>query len=120
MNRCLNPLGLTIALLCLCTSAQAQEQFTVRPFPPKAQRGAMQITQPPELLLNGKPERLSPGSRIRGANNMLVLSGALVGQRLLVNFVREPMGLIHEVWILNPAEAAIPPAQAITQPTSTP
>jgi hypothetical protein len=65
----------------------------------------MQITTPPELLLNGKAERLSPGSRIHSDNNMLVLSGALVGQKLLVNFVREPHGLVHEVWILTEDEA---------------
>jgi hypothetical protein len=65
----------------------------------------MVITNPPELVMNGRPERLSPGARIRNANNMLVLSGALVGQNLLVNFVREPNGMVHEVWILTPDEA---------------
>jgi hypothetical protein len=33
------------------------------------------------------------------------MSGSIVGQNLLVNFVREPNGLVHEVWILNEAEA---------------
>jgi hypothetical protein len=94
------------AMLSFCGPALAQQ--TVRPFPSKAQRGAMVITQPPEMLLNGKSERLSPGARIHGVNNMLVMSGALVGQNLLVNYVREPLGLIHEVWILNEAEAKIP------------
>ena len=65
----------------------------------------MVITNPPELVMNGRPERLSPGARIRNSNNMLVLSGALVGQNLLVNFVREPNGMVHEVWILTPDEA---------------
>jgi hypothetical protein len=65
----------------------------------------MQVTQPPELLINGKAERLSPGARIRGSNNMMVMSGALVGQSLVVKFVREPLGLVHEVWVLTEAEA---------------
>ena len=103
MNRCIS---LACALLLLSGSAMAQ--LTVRPFPPAAQRGAMQITNPPDLILNGQAERLSPGARIRGANNMLVMSGALSGLNLLVNFVREPSGLIHEVWILNEAEAQMP------------
>lgn len=115
MNRCL-PLPssrtaawrTTLAVSLLCLSASAMAQLTVRPFPPAAQRGAMQITTPPELLLNGKQERLSPGARIRGTNNMLVMSAALTGQNLVVNYVREPQGLIHEVWILNAAEANIP------------
>jgi hypothetical protein len=66
----------------------------------------MVVVQPPELFINDRPERLSPGARIRGPNNMMVMSGALVGQKLLVHFVREPLGLIHEVWILTEAEAA--------------
>ena len=97
--------ALAIAALAgtLCTTALAQ--FAPRPFPPAAMRGAMVITHPPELVMNGRAERLSPGARIRNANNMLVLSGTLVGQNLLVNFVREPNGMVHEVWILTEAEA---------------
>jgi hypothetical protein len=66
----------------------------------------MQITQPPEMLLNGKPDRLSPGARIHGPDNMLRMSGTLMGQKAVVNFVREPAGQVHEVWILTEAEAA--------------
>lgn len=110
-------LSLAAALLCLAVPATAQQQ-AVRPFPAKAQRGAMQITSPPNLLMDGQPERLSPGARIRGPNNMLEMSGALVGHTLLVRYVREPLGLIHEVWVLNAAEVAAelatPPAPPAT------
>jgi hypothetical protein len=71
----------------------------------------MQITQAPELLMDGAPARLSPGSRIRGPNNMLVMSATLTGHTLLVNYVREPLGLIHEVWVLTEAEARVEPVQ---------
>lgn len=117
MIRCLIPVCirlhhalLAIALACTTLGSAAQTQIqplTVRPFPATAQRAAMQVLQPPVILLNGQLEQLSPGSRIRGTNNMLVMSGALVGQNLLVNYMREPQGLIHEVWILNEAEAQI-------------
>jgi hypothetical protein len=115
MNRCLSlptprhaawRIGLIATLLCLCTATFAQQK--VRPFPPTAQRGEMQITKPPEMLIDGKHERLSPGARIRGANNMVVMSGATIGQTLTINYVRESHGLIHEVWILNAAEAQAP------------
>jgi len=80
----------------LCAiSALATAQITLRPFPPKAERGVMQITQPPELLLNGKPDRLSPGARIHGADNSLRMSGTPMGQKAEVNFVREPLGRAH-------------------------
>ena len=104
MNRCLA--SLLFAPVVLMGSALAQE--AVRQFPPSTERGAMMVTQPPEVLINGRAERLSPGARIRGVDNLLVLSGQMVGQNYLVNFVREPHGLIHEVWVLTPAEAAQP------------
>lgn len=109
----------TSALLCATLPAIAQTlpaypilqasppALGIRPFPANAQLGILQVLQPPVILLNEKYEQLSPGSRIRGANNMLVMSGALVGQNLLVKYVREPHGLIHEVWILNPAEVQL-------------
>ena len=81
-------------------------QTTPRSFPPKAERGVMQITQPPEMLLNGKADRLSPGARIHGADNALRMSGTLIGQKVAVNYVREPTGQVHEVWVLTEAEAA--------------
>ena len=108
MNRCIRNrtrMYLTAALLCLGGAAMAQP--SVRPFPPTAQRGAMQITAAPNMVLNGGPARLSPGARIRDTNNMLVMSASLTGQALLVNFVREPQGLVHDVWILNAAEAKL-------------
>jgi len=82
-------------------------QSNVRPFPPDAQRGVMVVKAPPVIELNGRSDRLSPGARIRAVNNMLVLSGALIGEKLLVNFVRNPTGEVHEVWILTAAEAAL-------------
>ena len=50
-------------------------------------------------------ERLSPGVRIKGPNNLIVMSGMLVGQRVLVNYVRNQQGLIQDVWILSAIEA---------------
>lgn len=104
-------LSLVAGLAGVCAPALAQ-QLTIRPFPPTALRGTLQVTHPPELLLDGKAERLSPGARIHGTNNMLVMSGAIVGKTVLVNYVREPHGLIHEVWILNEAEAQLSPPKA--------
>lgn len=123
MNRCfaLRPRLCAIGLLgvsaLLSASSWAQTPYP-RNFPTNALRGKLVVQQPPEVLLDGKTDRLSPGSRIRGTNNMLVMSGALVGQSLVVNYVRENTGLIHEVWILTSAEAAEKRATASTATTS--
>lgn len=86
----------------------SQAQGTQRSFPPEALRGRLLITQPPDVTLNGHPARLSPGARIRGHNNLLLLSGSLAGKEQLVNYTRESNGLIHEIWILSEAEAQVP------------
>ena len=112
MNRCHNArkglvLGLT-ALLVTATSLMPEPvaaQNFVRQFPAAARRATLEVTTPPNVLINGQAERLSPGARIKGLNNQLVMSGTLVGQRVLVNYLRDPQGLIHEVWLLSEAEA---------------
>jgi hypothetical protein len=96
-------LPLVAAILVVCGPAAAQT--TPRQFPPSAKRALLQVTQPPDILLNGAPERLSPGARIKGVTNLMVMSGALVDTPVLVNYKRDMQGLIHEVWILSPEEA---------------
>ena len=83
--------------------AQAQAQG-VREFPPAAKRGYLVVTAPPEVLINGTAERLSPGVRIRDPNNLLVMSAALVGRKVVVNYTRDNIGQVQQVWILNPEE----------------
>ncbi|OGB81934.1 MAG: hypothetical protein A2496_05600 [Burkholderiales bacterium RIFOXYC12_FULL_60_6] len=112
MNRChpaLKGLSLGLMSLLVCFVTLAPEplaaQGLVRQFPAAAKRGTLQVTQPPNILINGQAERLSPGARIKSTNNLIVLSGSLIGQAVLVNYQRDPQGQIHEVWLLNPAEA---------------
>ena len=103
MFRCVLTATLSAAIV-LPLAAQ-----TARPFPANALRGALQVTQAPELQLNSQPARLSPGARIRGTDNLLQLSASLTGQSLLVHYTQDPSGLVHEVWILTPDEAARKP-----------
>jgi hypothetical protein len=84
---------------------------TIRSFPSTALRGSLQVQQPPEVLFEGQAARLSPGARIRGANNMLVLSGSIVGQTLPVMVMLDAQSMLHEVWVLNDAELALYPAK---------
>jgi len=111
MNRCLQMpllrLLTMLAVVFLWTSihSPAAAQTTPRQFPPAAKRGTMVVTAPPQVLINGAVAQLSPGARIRGVTNMMVMSASLVGTSVLVNYVRDPLGLVHEVWILSEQEA---------------
>lgn len=90
-----------IAAVIIAAPAAAQLQ---RNFPREALRGSLIVAQPPEVVLNGKPARLAPGSRIRDQSNLLQVAGALVGQRNTVHYTVDIYGLIKDVWVLTPAE----------------
>lgn len=115
MNRCLpSPITRLLPLLALLllgtalyTPSPVAAQTMLRQFPPAAKRATLEVLMPPEILLNGTRERLSPGARIKSVTNTVVMSGSLVGSRVLVNYVRDPQGMIHDVWILGPDEARI-------------
>ena len=124
MNRCLHlfrthirpfslslslGLGLSVGSLLLPTPAQAQVvNLLPRQFPADVQRATLVVNSMPDITLNGQADRLSPGARIRSMANLLVLPGSLTGQSLLVNYQRDTNGQVKEVWILTPAEAALP------------
>ena len=96
-----------LAATVLIAPAAAQVQ---RAFPPNALRGALVMSDPPDITLNGKAARLAPGVRIRNQNNMLEMTGALTGQRLLVNYtIEDRSGLVNNVWVLRAEEAAVRP-----------
>ncbi len=114
MNRCKPRLLVALLLTavagfqCLPAAAQTEDvKANVRQFPSTAARGELMVLMAPDISMNGKADRMSPAVRIRDINNNLVLSGTLANQRLVVNYVRDNIGLVHQVWILNSEEARL-------------
>ena len=114
MNRCTPHVFVTVAflaasaLLAACANdPTGATPVAVRQFPAAALRGEMVVLAPPVITVDGKAERLSPGARIHGTDNLLVMSAALVKQKVVVNYLRESAGNVHEVWILNREEALL-------------
>ena len=106
MNRWTPSLLASLAALLISTaSAQTEEvKPNIRQFPQNAKRGELVVLTAPDIALDSKPDRLSPAVRIRDINNNLVLSGTLANQKLVVNYVRDNTGLVHNVWVLNAEE----------------
>ena len=105
MIRCVVAL---VTMFMVGSGAWAQN-VVQRNFPANALRGEIAFGQPPEVVLNGQAARLSPASRIRGTNNLLVMSGALIGMKAVVHYTVDPLGLVHDVWVLTDAERAKQP-----------
>jgi len=83
-----------------------------RNFPTGTLRGSFVVVNWPEIQLDGKDERLSPGSHIYGANRMLVMPASITGQNLMVNYTRDAAGMVRDIWILTPDEAGAERASA--------
>lgn len=83
----------------LTLSAQVQ-----RNFPHNALRGEITMSDPPDILVNGQPARLAPGSRLRDTNNLLQVSGAVQGQRFVAHYTLDTLGLVKDVWVLRAEE----------------
>jgi hypothetical protein len=104
MTRC--ALALIASVVFAGTAAA---QTVQRNFPATALRGEIAFGQPPTIRLNGEDARLAPGSRIRAPNNLLQMSGALVGQTAAVNYTLDHTGLVLDVWLLSEVERAKQP-----------
>ncbi|HEX6018816.1 MAG TPA: hypothetical protein VFZ28_12010 [Burkholderiaceae bacterium] len=101
--------AVVLSLALVLASGGAAAQTVQRQFPATALRGEIVFGQPPEALLNGQPARLAPAARIRGLNNLIVMSGALIGQKAVAHYVLDSSGLLKEVWILTDRELARQP-----------
>jgi hypothetical protein len=110
MLRCVS-----LAAAAVAIALPAAAQTVQRHFPQNALRGEIVFGAPPQILLNGQPARLAPGARIRGLDNMLVMTGALAGGKAAVNYTYEINGLVHDVWILTASEQAKKPWPATPQ-----
>lgn len=111
MNRCNKTLARLLLAACaalagpsLFLPGAASAQGILREAPKDVVPGRLLVTAPPQITIDGKPDRLSPGSRVRDLNNMVVLSGALVGKELPVVYRRDAAGLVHEAWLLTEEE----------------
>lgn len=106
MNRCQSffRMGAVAALLSFL-SLSAQAQSGPRDFPAKALRGTLVVVQPPNVTMDDRATRLSPGARIYNTNNSLVMSSSLLNKEVVVNYTLDLRDQIQNVWILTEAEA---------------
>jgi uncharacterized lipoprotein YajG len=90
-----------IALLAGCATALAQ----LRTIPQDAKRAHLRHVQGMVVEIDGAEHRLAPGAQIRDATNLIVLPTA-VPAGSLVKYRLGDDGMVRQVWILSPQEAA--------------
>lgn len=108
MNRCVR-LGRRFVLLSfaalLGSAALAQPQVT-RNFPQNALRGEVLVQNAHEALINGQPARFAPGMRLRGQDNLMLVSGVLIDQKFIGHYTLDLSGLVTQLWVLRDDELA--------------
>jgi hypothetical protein len=114
MNRCSTPLFLRAALcLTLAWAGSASAQHFApdgqRTFPVDVERGELTVLQGTVVQMGRAQEQLAPGARIFNLHNRVQLPVTLAGQKMVVNFRRNGMGQISEVWLLSSQEAQTAP-----------
>jgi hypothetical protein len=93
--------ALIICIGALSASAQAQ----LRTIPEQAKGGEMRHLQDMIVAINGVEMRLAPGAQIRDEANRLVVPTSLPpGSK--VKYLLDGEGMVRQVWILTPQEAA--------------
>jgi hypothetical protein len=89
-----------LLLACWCCVAAAQ----LRDIPADAKRGKLRHVFDMDVEIDGTPQRLSRGARIRDADNRVVVPTS-VAPDSAVKYRLDAKGMVREVWILSPREA---------------
>jgi hypothetical protein len=102
MNRWIPTALLGLSFAAFSASAQIE---SIRSAPRDVKPAIIAVSAtPPIIQVDGKNDRFSPGARIRDRDNRLVLTGTLAGKSVYTVYKRDPVGLVHEVWLLNEEE----------------
>ena len=100
------PRPLRLALLAWALSSwTGAAAAQLRSIPEEAKRGTMRHLQDLAVEIDGQRQRLAPGAQIRDASNMVVVPAA-VPSGALVKYRMDAEGMVRQVWILTPQEAA--------------
>jgi hypothetical protein len=95
----------TAIILALCAGVATLASAQLRTVPANAKGGKIEHVQDMLVAIDGVQKRLAPGAQIRDASNRLVLPVALAAGTP-VKYLLDPDGMVRQVWILSPQEAA--------------
>jgi hypothetical protein len=96
---------LIAACLAFLSAFAVPAAAQLRSIPPQAKPGTISHVQDMYVSIDGARRRLAPGAQIRDANNRLVLPTSIPpGSQM--RYLGDAEGLVREVWLLSPQEAA--------------
>jgi len=76
----------------------------VRPFPEGTKRGVFKASAFPDIVIDGKIRLTSPGTRIYGEDNLLIMGPNLPKATFKIHYLENDLGEIKTIWILTDEE----------------
>ena len=94
-------------LICLMLMLTAVTAFAApRTFPSTALRGTLSAAVYPQIKIDGQIKTLSPGAKILGKQNTIIVSTSLMDITYTVNYTVDRQGFVDKIWILTDEELA--------------
>ena len=92
------------SVICLLQSSAMAQVTKPRDFPVGTKRGVLNMSNFPDVLIDGKVRRTVPATRYYNTENASELPNYLDGKYIIVNYLENHLGEIEKVWILTEEE----------------
>jgi hypothetical protein len=82
----------------------AHAETANRIFPKGIKVGILNGSQVPDIVIDDKARNITPSTRIYGQDNLLVKTGSLPAEKLIVAYRDNEYGDVDRIWILTAEE----------------
>ena len=97
-----------LALLAVLPVATAVAQLRVPPIPADSQRGVIRHVEQMAVAVDDRLMQLAAGAQIRNQQNLIIVPTAIPQGGAWADYVVNGDGQVSRVWLLSPAELAVP------------
>ncbi|HXZ54480.1 MAG TPA: hypothetical protein VEH03_03365 [Burkholderiales bacterium] len=97
-----------LALLAVLPAAAAMAQLRVPPIPVDSHRGVIRHIGEMAVAIDDRPTLLAAGAQIRDQQNLIIVPTAIPQGGAWADYVVNGEGQVFRVWLLSPAELAVP------------
>ncbi|MFZ6780168.1 hypothetical protein ACO0LD_25325 [Undibacterium sp. Ji83W] len=96
---------MSVLALLTMTSLQGFAQIPEeRNFPENTRRGVLNMSQYPNVLIDGKAKNTAPGLRIYDDQNLFISPTQITSNYVIVNYLEDNFGDVSKIWVLTEIE----------------
>ncbi len=96
---------MSVLAVLTMTSLQGFAQIPEeRNFPENTRRGVLNMSQYPDVLIDGKAKNTAPGLRIYDDQNLFISPTQITGNYVIINYLEDNFGDVSKIWVLTEIE----------------